>query len=349
MRKIKAIVYGVGTLNKLITKFMLEKGIDIVGAIDINPEIVGKDLGEVAGLGCRLNVVIKDDADAVLSEREADIASVAIFSQMERMYPIFKKCIENSVNVITTGEQALYAWGIYPELASKLDKLAKKHGVTITAGGNMDNTRVNIFSLLTGVSHTIESITLRQQSDLRRSLPGVLKRYAIGRTRDEYFDYAEKQGGEPTSLRLALEAIIAELGLTIKKIEETAEPAILDEDLELETPGQVLKKGQNAGHTKIVEFETEQGIRLRGEQFFKIFKKGEGGSLVECFIKGIPDIHLVIDRFDIRPSCCAQIVNRIPDVINSEPGYVTVEKLPKLKFRAYPLEFYLEGANRTRV
>ncbi len=343
MRKIKAIVYGVGGLNKLITKYMVEKGIDIVGAIDVNPDLIGKDLGEVAGLNRNLNVVITDDADTVLAEAEADVASVAIFSQMERMYPIFRKCIENGLNVITTAEQALYPWEICPETAAKLDKLARKHGVTITAGGNLDNTRVNMIILLTGACHTINSITLRQQSDLRRSLPGVLNRYGIGGTREEYSNkYSKAKGQEPASIRLALEAIMADLGLTVKKIEERAEPAILDEDMELESPGKFLKKGQNAGHTKIVEFETEQGIKIRGEEFFKIFKKGEGGSPVECFIEGVPSIHLVIDKFDIRPSCCAQIVNRIPDVINSEPGFITVEKLDKLKFRAFPLEYYLK-------
>ena len=31
---------------------------------------------------------------------------------------------------------------------------------------------------------------------------------------------------------------------------------------------------------------------------------------------------------------CTQLVNRIPDVINAEPGFVTIEKLPKLHYRA---------------
>jgi 4-hydroxy-tetrahydrodipicolinate reductase len=80
MRKIRAIVYGVGAINMLAVRYMLEKGVDIVGAIDVNPEIVGKDLGEVAGLARLLNVKITDDADTVLSKREADIAVVSIFS-----------------------------------------------------------------------------------------------------------------------------------------------------------------------------------------------------------------------------------------------------------------------------
>ena len=131
MRRIKAIVYGAGVIGRLATKYMVEKGIDIVGAIDVNPAVVGKDLGEVAGLGRPLNVKINDDADAVLSEQEADIAIVSIFSQMDRMYPFFEKCIKNGLNVITPSEEALYPWETAPELAAKVDKLAKKHGARV--------------------------------------------------------------------------------------------------------------------------------------------------------------------------------------------------------------------------
>ena len=56
MRRLKAIVYGIGVIGKLATKYMVEGGIDIVGAIDVNPEIVGKDLGEVVGLGRPLHL-----------------------------------------------------------------------------------------------------------------------------------------------------------------------------------------------------------------------------------------------------------------------------------------------------
>ena len=51
MRRIKAVVYGVGAMNSVATRMMLEKGVDIVGALARSPEKVGRDLGDVAGLG----------------------------------------------------------------------------------------------------------------------------------------------------------------------------------------------------------------------------------------------------------------------------------------------------------
>jgi len=87
---------------------------------------------------------------------------------------------------------------------------------------------------------------------------------------------------------------------------------------------------------------TEQGITLRGEYTGKIFKKDEKGAR-ECYIKGVPDLHFDCGDPDIRVTRGAQLVHRIPDVINCEPGYVTLEKFPKLKFRPFPLQYYLRN------
>ena len=49
MKKIKAVVFGVGTMNSIITRMLLEKGVEIIGAISRSPAKVGKDLGELTG------------------------------------------------------------------------------------------------------------------------------------------------------------------------------------------------------------------------------------------------------------------------------------------------------------
>jgi len=295
MKKIKAIVYGVGAIGKLVTKYMVDNGIDIVGAIDINPDLVGKDLGEVAGLGRHLNVIINDDADELLSTSEAE---------------------------------------------------AKENGVTLTASGLQDVFRVNLISLLTGANHTIESISGMQKYDLSQSGPASIANYCIGDTKDECYKKIRERGPGLNSFKISMETLIADLGLTITKIEESDE--VITDKIDVEVKGvisAIVKKGLVTGMTKVINIETEQGIKFHGEKISKAFNQEEKaeGNLHEWFIKGVPDIHLKVrlDEIEAKSATVAQIVNRIPDVINSEPGYVTVEKLDKLKFRAFPLQYYI--------
>ena len=73
MRQITAVVYGVGAMNSIATRMMPEKGVTIVGALARTLEKVGKDLGQVAGLGFETGVLIEDDPERVLGSRRPDI------------------------------------------------------------------------------------------------------------------------------------------------------------------------------------------------------------------------------------------------------------------------------------
>ena len=51
-KKIRAIQYGVGPIGASIARLMREKqAIEIIGAIDMDPAKVARDLGEVVGAG----------------------------------------------------------------------------------------------------------------------------------------------------------------------------------------------------------------------------------------------------------------------------------------------------------
>jgi 4-hydroxy-tetrahydrodipicolinate reductase len=230
LRQIKAIIIGIGAMGKLLTKFMVEKGVNIVGAIGRKSNI-GEDLGEVSGLGYPLNVSISDKSDVILSELGADIAVLSVFAEMERMYPLFKNCIQNNLNVITTCDESLYPWTTAPEITSKLDRLAKMHDVTIVGAGFQDMFLVNQIIQLSGASHTIEAIKGYQKYNCDDYGPLVAEWHHVGETLEEFNQRQKKTGQDLSYFRMSLEAIAAGLGLAVKKIAQSTEPISEDVDI----------------------------------------------------------------------------------------------------------------------
>lgn len=74
-----------------------------------DPALVGRNAGDVGGLGCKLNVPVRADAEAVFAECDADAAVVAIASTMENSYPHFELAARHGVNVIALCEEVYNA------------------------------------------------------------------------------------------------------------------------------------------------------------------------------------------------------------------------------------------------
>ena len=138
-RKIKAVQYGVGKMSIYTMRYMLEKGIEIVGAIDVNPQVIGKDIGEILGKE-KMGIKVTDvkNAKEMLENTKPDICIITTRSLIAELEEPYMLCAELGINAISTCEEAFYPQNSNPTLTEKIDKLAKENNCTITGTGYQD-------------------------------------------------------------------------------------------------------------------------------------------------------------------------------------------------------------------
>ena len=101
-----------------------------------------------------------------------------------------------------------------------------------------------------------------------------------------------------------------------------------------------IKKGMATGMSAVVTTLTKEGITLETKCVGKVYAKTEFDKN-EWTIVGEPNTTLVINKPSTVELTCATIVNRLPDVINAMPGFISTDKMDELKYRIKPLNEYV--------
>src|SRR3972149_10725058 len=236
MREVKAVLYGVGAVGSLSAKFLLEKkGVKIVGAIDVAKDKVGKDLGQVLGLSKTLGIEVSRDVSSLLRQVKPDIAIHATSSYLRDTYPQIASLVQSGVNVVSTCEELSYPYITEPELAEDLDKLAKKHDVTVLGTGiNPGFLMDTLVIVLTAPCQKVDKIeAVRVMNAATRRLP-FQKKIGAGLTVEEFKGkIAKKQITGHVGLEQSIAMIAAALAWKLDKISvENVEPVIAKKTVE---------------------------------------------------------------------------------------------------------------------
>ncbi len=327
-KKPRVLSYGLGVIGKKILKQLLSTDrFEVVGAIDINKEIVGKDLGDVLKLGKKLNVIISNDPESELSEKKPDIVIHTTQSYLRQVYSQLEGIVKKGVNVISTCEELANPYISSPNLAAKLDVMAKQKNVSILGTGINPGFLMDYLPLvLTGPCARVDKIeVIRQINASTRRLP-FQKKIGAGLTREE-FVLKIKEGSITghVGLEQSLAMIAAGLNWKLEQIEiEESKPIISEEGVSSEFLK--VKAGDACGLT-----QKARGF-MKGEEKISLDFRAWLGAPEEfdsITITGVPSFtQKIIPCVQGDIGTVSMIINSIPRIIDAHPGLILMKDLP---------------------
>jgi 4-hydroxy-tetrahydrodipicolinate reductase len=331
MKKIRVAIMGLGAMGSGMAKLALEKScIEVVGAAKNRPEGCGSDLGDFLGLNKKTGVIITNDYKSFLDPQKVDLVIHARNSFTHEAYPEIKTILEHKINCISISEELAYPEVQAPELAEKLDKLAKENNVTLLGTGVNPGFVLDLLIItLTGVCYDVQKIEARRVNDLSPFGDTVMRTQGVGTTVEEFNKGIEDGSivghiGFPESISMIAES----LGWKLDEIKQTREPII--SNTHRKTKYAEVHPGMVAGcrHIGIGIMGGKEVIVLEHPQ--QILPETEGistGDFVKVY--GTPEIN-VANTPEI-PGGIGTIgiaVNMIPHVFKASPGLKRMIDLP---------------------
>jgi 2,4-diaminopentanoate dehydrogenase len=330
MPGIRVLHYGLGPVGTAVARQVAaRRGLTSVGAVDIDSAKVGRDLGDVSGMGKRVGVKVSADAAKAIKAAKPDVVIVCTNSSLKEIMPQLEEILGAKRPIVSTSEELSYPGYTHVRYARKIDALAKKARVAVLAGGvNPGFVMDALPIMLTAVCEKVDRIAIQRVQDARsRRLPFQQKTGA-GLTTEQFQKQVDEGAVRHVGFTESIAMIGDALGWTLDRITDDIQPKIAAATISSEflavDPGYVCGMIQDGvGYRK-----GQPVIRLHMEAYL-----GAPESYDAIQIEGTPPLSLrMLGGIHGDVATASMVVNSIPRVLAASPGLHTMRDLPLPSF-----------------
>jgi hypothetical protein len=327
---IRVLHMGLGPIGlAVVRQVTAREGFKSVGAVDLDPAKVGKDLGAIAGLDQKLRVKVSDRLAATIRETRPDVVAHCTSSSLERVLPQLEALFKAKVPVVSTTEELSYPYYSHKKLAKKIDALARKAKVAVVGTGVNPGFVMDALPItLTGICERVDAIHVDRIQDARiRRLP-FQQKIGSGLTPEEFQARVEAGSVRHVGLTESIAMIADAMGWTLDRITDEIAPKIAEKPVA--SSFLKVKKGQVCG---IIQ----DGVGYRdGTPIVTLHMEaylGAPESYDAVRVDGSPALSMKIPggvHGDVATTSI--VVNSMPKVIEAPPGLHTMRSLPLPSF-----------------
>jgi 4-hydroxy-tetrahydrodipicolinate reductase len=330
MSNIRVMHFGLGPIGAAIVKQVAARpGFKIVGAIDIDPAKVGRDVGDVVGLPKRLGAKVSADAAKALKSAKPDIVVLCTSSSIKKVMPQIETILKSKTPIVSTTEELSYPGYTHIRQARQIHGMAKKAKVAVLGTGVNPGFAMDALPIaLTAVCERVERIVVNRVQDARiRRLP-FQQKIGAGLTTEQFQKKVDDGSVRHVGLTESIAMIADALGWTLDRITDEIQSKLASVTISSEylavDPGYVCGIVQDGvGYRK-----GEPVIKLHMEAYL-----GAPETYDSVEIEGSPNLSLrMAGGIHGDVATASIVVNSIPKVLSAAPGLHTMRDLPLPSF-----------------
>lgn len=310
--------YGIGPIGAEIARLLLTKPwIKVVGAVDIDPNKIGKDLGEVIGLGQPVGIPVTAELQG-----RPDVVCHSTGSRLKEVEAQLASLLDRGSHVISTCEELSFP--LDREVREHLQHIARAKnvgllGTGVNPGFVMDKLPLTITSVCQDVK-SVDIIRIQNASTRREPLQ---RKVGASMTVDEFRGAVASGKIKHMGLKESLMMVGKGLGVEFESVsDETIEPILADR--EIVTQYLKVQPGQVAGVHQTIYGKGRINVSLE----LRMYVGAEAVAADRVIVKGTPDVEMEIkggvhgDR-----ATAAMVVNSIPRITQARCGVLTMDDI----------------------
>jgi hypothetical protein len=323
-KTIRVVQMGLGPIGRRIVEYLAEhRGFELVGTLDIDPALKGRDAGDVSETRS-LGVRISDDAAATLA-LDADVVLLTTSSHLDRLVPQLEACIDAGKSVVSTCEELAHPFETAPALARRIDERAKARGVVVLGTGVNPGFLMDALpTFLSSVCRDVRSVRVERYQDASiRRLP-FQQKIGAGLTPAEFEEKKTLGTIRHVGFSESVRMIGRALGWRIDRIDEEVRAVIAEKPVRsrfLEVPA-----GRCAGlrQTAVGWVDGKPLVTLELQAYL-----GHPDPRDTVIIDGQPPIRSNIEGgVDGDVATCSMVINAIGAALAAAPGLRTMIDIP---------------------
>jgi hypothetical protein len=315
---------GLGAIGREVVRLVLHReDLRLVGVCDIDPALVGQQIGSVLDEENGGDVTVASDLAGVAST-DGLVVTHTTSSSLARCLPELLAAVEAAAHVVSSCEELSYPWVQAPEEAARLDAAARATGVAVVGTGVNPGFAMDYLPVvLSGAAKRVDSVRVHRVQDAGLRREPLQAKVGAGITREEFDRRVAAGSMGHVGLTESAQAVAAALGWDAAGTSETIEPVVADEP----TPSAfgTIEPGQIAGIDQVAVVVADGVERVRLHLQMAV---GIGPSQDDIWLTGDPDLHLSVPgglHGDLATA--AALVNTVGSVRHAEPGLRVMSEL----------------------